>query len=91
MRVLKRLLPLLLAFGLFLASGCGAEVSTASPEARILDSGSLGRSTTYRLKEIGPEPLGHSASLTVSESWQFVKSIRSGNSELRLKEICVSS
>ncbi|MBR4703539.1 MAG: hypothetical protein IKO91_06820 [Oscillospiraceae bacterium] len=90
MRVLKRLLPLFLASCLLLASGCGGKAAGEAREAQILDSGSLGKSTTYRLKEIQPEPLGHSASLTVSESWQFVKSIRSGNSELRLKEICVS-
>ena len=90
MRVLKRLLPLLFASCLLLACGCGEKTASASREAQILDSGSLGKSTTYRLKEIGPEPLGHSASLTVSESWQFVKSIRTGALELRLKEICVS-
>ncbi len=90
MRVLKRLIPPVLAACLLLASGCAAEGSAAGREAQILDSAGLGKSTTYRLKEIVPDTLGHSAGLTVSESWQFVKSIRSGASELRLKEICVS-
>ena len=90
MRVPERLIPLVLAACLLLGSGCAARGAAAGRKAQILDSASLGKSTTYRLKEIAPDTLEHSAGLTVSESWQLVKSVRTGASELRLKELCVS-
>ena len=89
MRVRKLLLPLALASCLLLGSGCASARTEAAGEARLLDTGDLGKSTTYRLREMAPDDLAHTASLSVSENWQLVKSIRTG-SELRLKEICVS-
>lgn len=90
MRGPKRLWPLLLAALLLLSAGCASGTGESAGTAEILDSGSLGKSTTYRLREIAPDTLGHTTGLTVSESWQFVKSVRTGGTELRLKEICVS-
>ena len=88
MRARKLLLPLLLALGLVL-SGCASGTSVPAGEAMIRDTTGLGKTTTYRLQEIGPTEISHSSTITVNQSWQLIKSIRSGSGEYRLKEICV--
>ena len=90
MRARKRLLPLLLALGLLLSAGCSSGGTAPTGEALIRDTAGLGKTTTYRLQEIAPAEITHTGNLTVSESWQLIKPVRSGFSEARLKEICVS-
>ena len=85
----RKLLPLLLALGLLVCSGCASDSAQPAGEALIRDTTGLGKTTTYRLQEIGPTEISHTGSLTVSESWQLIKSVRSGETEYRLKEICV--
>lgn len=89
MQAPKRFLLLLLALGLILSVGCAGK-DTPAGEAMIRDTAGLGKTTTYRLQEVSPTEIRHTASLTVSESWQLIKSVRSGSEEYRLKEICVS-
>ncbi len=89
MRARKLLLPLLLALGIGL-SGCASGTGAPAGEALIRDTTGLGKTTTYRLQEISPTEISHSSTITVNESWQLIKSIRSGSGEYRLKEICVS-
>ncbi len=88
MRGRKRFLPLLLALGILAAGGCAGK-ETPAGEAMIRDTTGLGKTTTYRLQEIAPAEITHSATLTVNESWQLIKSVRSGAEECRLKELCV--
>ena len=90
MRARKWLLPLLLAAVLLLSCGCAAGESGEAGAAMLRATGGLGKTTTYKLQEIGPTEISHTASLTVNESWQIIKPVRSGGSEVRLKEICVS-
>ncbi len=90
MRARKVFLPLLLAFGLLLGCSCAAETAAPAKEALIRNTAGLGKTTTYRLQEIAPAEISHTGTLTVSESWQLIKSVRSGPEEYRLKEICVS-
>jgi hypothetical protein len=89
MRVRNRLPALLLALGLLLSAGCASGSGSGTGEALIRNTSGLGKTTTYRLQEIAPMEVGHTASLSVNESWQLIKSVRSGAGEFRLKEICV--
>ena len=90
MRVRKLILPLVLALGLLVSAGCASGNTAAQGEVLIRNTYGLGKTTTYRLQEIGPTEIAHTGGLNVSESWQLIKPVRSGESELRLKEICVS-
>ncbi len=90
MRVLKRLSALLAAAVLLLSVGCASRSGFAPGEAEILESAGLRKRTTYNLQEIAPAEVTRSASLTVNESWQMVRSVRTGNVECRLKSINVA-
>ena len=90
MRAHKRLWPLVLALGLLLGAGCASGPELPAGEAMIRDTAGLGKTTTYRLQEISPTEISHTGTLSVNESWRLIKSIRSGEREYRLKEICVS-
>lgn len=89
MRGIKRLALPFLAAALLLTVGCTGE-SVAKGEAQIIASGGLGRSTTYRLEVMEPGDLSRTANLTVAQSWQLLKTVSTGGSELRLEELCVS-
>ncbi len=86
----RKLILLLLVLALALSAGCASGSTAAGGEVLIRDTVGLGKTTTYRLQAIGPTEIAHTGSLTVSESWQLIKPVRSGDSEARLKEICVS-
>ncbi len=90
MRARKHFLLLLLSLGMLLSAGCASGAASPAGEAMIRNTQGLGKTTTYKLQEIAPTEIGHTASLTVSESWQLIKSVRSPSGEYRLKEICVS-
>ena len=90
MRVRKLVLPLLLALGLLLSAGCASGNTAAQGEVMIRNTAGLGKTTTYRLQEIAPTEISHAGSLNVNESCQLIKPVRSGGSEMRLKEICVT-
>ncbi len=88
MRVLKRLLPGLLS--LVLLCGCSGQTEYASGEVKIRDTSTLGKKTTYNLVTIEPTEVGRTLDLSVSQSWQYTKSVSSGSSQYRLKELRVS-
>lgn len=92
MRVHKRLSALLLAALLLLSlAGCGGNGSTGpSGVAEIRDTSQFGKTTTYNLQVIEPMKMERTAGLTLSPSCQLIKSVKSGNTEYRLKELCVS-
>jgi len=89
MRGIRRTVVLLLAATLLLAAGCAGE-SDRQEEARILAPGGLGRTTTYHLETMEPGELNRTANLTVAQSWQMLKTVRTGGSELRLEELRVT-
>jgi len=90
MQAINRIRVLLPALLLLLGCGCASQQETVRGEALIRDTSGLGKTTTYRLQEIAPAEISHAANLTVSESWQIIKSVRSTGSECRLKELCVT-
>jgi len=89
MRAINGIRALLPALLLLLSCGCASRQDAVQGAALIRDTSGLGKTTTYRLQEIEPAEIGHTANLTVSESWQIIKPVRSGGSECRLKELCV--
>lgn len=89
MRARNRLRPLLLAAALLLTGGCARGESAQRGEALIRETAGLGKKTTYHLAEAVPAELSRTANLTVSESWQLIRPILSGNEEYRLETICV--
>ena len=92
MRAHKRLSALLLAaLLLLLLTGCGGSgSSTASGVAEIRDTSQFGKTTTYNLQVIEPMEMARTANLSLSPSCQLIKSVKSGNTEYRLKEFRVS-
>jgi len=82
MRGIKRLALPFLAAALLLTVGCTGE-SVAKGEAQIIASGGLGRSTTYRLEVMEPGDLSRTANLTVAQSWQLLKTVSTGASQIK--------
>ena len=92
MRVHKRIGAALLSIILLAAlTGCGESgASTGRGTAEIWDTTQFGKTTTYNLQVIEPVRMERTASLSLAPSCQLIKSVKSGNTEYRLKEICVS-
>ena len=92
MRVRKRLGTVLLGAALLLSlGGCGESgTATGKGVAEIRDTSQFGKTTTYNLQVIEPTQMDRTANLSLSPSCQLIKSVKSGNTEYRLKEFCVS-
>jgi len=90
MRARKRLPLLLLSAALLLSAGCASGRSYAPGQVQILETDGLGKKTTYRLQEMVPTEVSRTATLTVNESWQLIRSVRTGSAECRLERICVT-
>lgn len=91
MRVHKRLGAALLSAVLLAAlTGCGdSGASVSKGTAEIWDTTQFGKKTTYNLQVIEPMQMERTANLSLAPSCQLIKSVKSGNTEYRLKEFLV--
>jgi HlyD family secretion protein len=85
-----KLKTLLLAFALLLAAGCaGQTAEIVDMSTRLADSGIAEKKTTYQVVEVKPQDLIRTMNLSVEASYRLIRPVRTGSSELVLKEILV--
>lgn len=82
---------LLLSLTLLLAAGCaGKQVETVDMSTRLADSGIAEKKTTYQTVTVEKQDMYRSLNITGDVTYRLVRPVRTGNTQLVLKEILVS-
>ena len=82
---------LLLTLALLLAAGCAAKPTEAvDMSTRLADSGIAEKKTTYQTVTVEKQDMFRTLSITGDVTYRLVRPVRTGNSQLELKEILVT-
>ena len=81
---------LLLSLALLLAAGCtGKQVEAVDMSTRLADSGIAEKKTTYQTITVEKQDMYRTLSITGDVTYRLVRPVRTGSSQLILKEILV--
>ena len=81
---------LLLSLALLLAAGCAAKpAETVDMSTRLADSGIAEKKTTYQTVTVEKQDMVRTLNMTGDVTYRLVRPVRTGNSQLILKEILV--
>ena len=81
----------LLSLALLLAAGCAAKPSeTVDMSTRLADSGIAEKKTTYQTVTVEKQNMYRTLNITGDVTYRLVRPVRTGSSQLVLKEILVS-